>query len=84
VVLDPDGRTTARMTVIEYAVQQGLEVVCIAGTVVDAIGEVAAGRADVLLVLRSDQLRPLVQIVTDPDSRTVPPSQRRPQRVRTR
>lgn len=78
VLLDP-GQSTPRMAAFEYALLRGFQVVCVAGQLGDAMHEIVAGRADVILALRASDLRPLVRIVTEPDG-DIPQSQRRPQR----
>jgi hypothetical protein len=78
VLLDP-GKSLERMAAAEYALRHGVEVVCVAGELVDAIHEIANGRADMILALRTKDLRPLIRIVTDPDG-PVPNARRRPVR----
>lgn len=85
VLLDP-GKSLERMAVVEYATRRNLDVVCVAGELADAIHEITHGRAEVILVLRTNDLRPLIRIVTEPDEDDVPDhlrrtGRRRPQRL---
>lgn len=79
VLLGP-GKELPRLAALEYALQHDLALASIAGELLDAMREIVHGHADVILVLRASDLRPLVRIVTDPDG-PVPLADRRQRRT---
>lgn len=64
-----------------YAQHRRFDVVAVASRPIDALRELAEGRADVIVVARTDHLMPAVEVVSDPPWRDDDdPMTRRPSR----
>jgi hypothetical protein len=83
VIFDPQGRDGDRWirTCATFAHERGYDVTCVVRRLEDALYELANGRADVLIVMAGNQLRPLIEIVTDAGPAAVSDGQRRTRRL---